>query len=82
MATDPTPIELGVDLAPTATAIAQALAGFFKAADTIISAVNTPAMIAARQSAEVQAELSKMDADLVAARKSGDFSQVDKDSSG
>jgi hypothetical protein len=61
---------------------AAALAAMFKFGDTLVTILNSPAMIAARNSADVQTALSKMDSDLAEARKTGDLSEIDKESSG
>jgi hypothetical protein len=63
-------------------AIAEALAAVFKLADSIFAVVNTPVMVAARNRVDVQAILNEWDSDLEHAQKTGDVSQVDRDSSG
>jgi hypothetical protein len=63
-------------------AVAGLLAAVFKAADDLNEVLNSPQMLAARQSAGIQAALAKMNADSLAAMKSGSLHQVDVDSSG
>lgn len=62
--------------------VAQMIAALTNALAAINAALNSPSMIAARQRADIQALLSKMDADSLAAQKSGSLTAVDADSSG
>jgi len=61
--------------------VALALAAALKAFDDLFSVFNSPQMLAARKNVDIQALLLKMDNDLKQAQKTGDFSQVDKESS-
>jgi hypothetical protein len=61
---------------------AAALAAVFNFSDKLVTMLNTPAMLAARNKADVQALLQKMDADLLEAQKTGNISKIDKESSG
>lgn len=78
----PAPTSVGISAVSDVGAVAEAFAAFFKAADTLLTILNSPAMLAARQRADVQAILNKDDADLVQAQHTGDATQVSKDSSG
>ena len=62
--------------------VAQALAAVFNFADHLNAILNSPTMIAARQRADVQALLNKQDADMSAAHKTGDLTQINRDESG
>lgn len=62
--------------------VAMALAQFFKLGDDLLNILNSPQMQAARKSASVQAELEKMDAALVKAKKTGDLTEINKEASG
>ena len=61
---------------------AQALAAIFKAGDDLLNILNSPQMLALRQSQDIQGALSRMDADLKAAQVSGDISTIDTEASG
>ena len=61
---------------------AAAAAALFKLGDTIFATLNSKEMLALRQSQDIQAALEAMDQDLADAKKTGDISQIDKDSSG
>jgi hypothetical protein len=63
-------------------AVAGALAAVFKMGDDIFNVLNSPAMLEARKSAAVQAELLKLDADLATAQKTGDLTEINKEASG
>lgn len=57
-------------------------AAMFKLGDDIFNVLNTPAMLVMRQRQDIQAVLNQMDSDLAQAQKTGDVTQVDRDSSG
>lgn len=78
MSTDPLTLNISTDVGDIATA----LATFFKLADGIIAVIDSPAMVAARQSAAVQAALEKMDTDLRNAQKTGDLTEINTEASG
>lgn len=80
MSSTPDPIQLGV--VTDVGEVAQALAAVFKLGDTILTIINSPAMQAARQRADVQAILTQWDDDLKQAQKTGDLTQIDKEASG
>lgn len=70
-----------IDLAPYSS-VFSLLDDVVKGAVTFEQAYNSPQMIAARKAHDEALAVQKMDDDLAAARKSGDFTQVDKDASG
>lgn len=61
---------------------AMALASVFKMGDDIFNTLNSPQMLALRQRQDIANLLNKMDSDLATAHKTGDVSQIDKESSG
>jgi hypothetical protein len=73
---------LGIGITTDVGAVANALAAIFKMGDAIFEALNSPQVLALRQSQDVQNALAKMDADLAAAQKTGDISVIDKEASG
>jgi hypothetical protein len=72
---------MAVDFGTDVGQVAQALAAVFKAWDDFSAIVNSPAMLAARQSEAVQSALAKMDADLLAAQKTSDLTKIDAEAS-
>jgi hypothetical protein len=80
MTTPADPLTLGI--VTDAGEFAQAAAALFKLGDTIFSTLNTPQMLALRQSAAIQAELAKMDATLAQAQKTGDLTELNREASG
>jgi hypothetical protein len=61
---------------------AAAAAALFKAGDDIFNILNSPTMLALRQTADIQDALNKMDADLAAAKKTGDLTTINQEASG
>jgi hypothetical protein len=76
------PASVSVSALTDEGATAEALAAFFKLVDTFMTVLNSPAMLAARQRADVQALVNRQDADLAAARKTGDTTKLSEDASG
>lgn len=76
--TDPETLGIVTDVGE----VAQMIAALTNALAAINGILNSPSFIAARQRADVQAALNKMNADSLAAQKSGSLHQVDADSSG
>lgn len=77
-----TDLGVGVSIQSDVGAIASALAALFKLADSIVTTLNSPQMLAARKNADVQACLERMDQDLEDAQRTGDLTKVDQESSG
>ena len=75
-------LAIAVDVAPSITAVTNALASIFKLGDAIFETLNSPQMLAARQRADVQAILVKMDADLKSAQAMGNLAKLDAEVSG
>lgn len=80
MTTPADPLTIGI--VTDAGEFAQAVAAVFKMGDDIFNALNSPQMLALRQSAAIQAELAKMDQTLIEAQKTGDLTELNKEASG
>jgi hypothetical protein len=75
------PSGMSIDVTPGSEYAALGAAAL-KVIDAIIEINNTPAAMALRQDARIQALLNKQDADLEQAQATGDITNIDKDASG